>query len=66
MVAAIAISLLDRVRLEGQRPSDALEFLPRPKKYLSQSLLTFGGTLTKNKPHALRSIGLVDHVSKGA
>ena len=32
MVAAIAISLLDRVRLEGQRPSDALEFLPRPKK----------------------------------
>ena len=58
MVAAIAISLLDRVRLEGQRPSDALEFLPRPKKKFVP--------LTKNKPHALRSIGLVDHVSKGA
>ena len=31
MVAAIAIALLDRVRLEGQRPSDALAFLPRSK-----------------------------------
>jgi hypothetical protein len=32
MTAAIVIAPLDRVRLEGQRPSDALEFLPRPEK----------------------------------
>lgn len=31
-VATVVVVLLDRVRLEGQGPSDGVEFLPKPKK----------------------------------
>ena len=56
--AAVAVALLNHVCLEGQRPSNTVEFLPRRKdrgQYNSQSLLTLGRTLTKNKPQALHS-----------
>jgi len=56
--AAVAIALLDPVRLEGQRRSDTVEFLSRRKdqvQYNSQSLLTSWRTLTKDEPHALHS-----------
>jgi hypothetical protein len=58
--AAVAVALLDHVRLEGQGSSDAVEFLPKKRRHSVYWIVpTFHkgeeGTRTKNNPQALQS-----------
>jgi len=67
--AAVAVALVDHVRLEGQRTSDTVEFLPRREdevQYNSQSLPTLGKHSRRTSHTHCTGVGPVSHVSRGA